>query len=72
MVDNSKEWLKSYLKLFNSYIHPGVDLGNLDALDFCTPNIEKFSREKNSFEFLPHFKYKNPNDISKVIMVFWK
>ena len=58
MVDNRKEWLRSYLGLFNAYIHPGVGFGNLDALDFCTPNIEKSSREKFSFEFPPFFRWK--------------
>ena len=55
MVDNGHEWLINYLSLFNAYIHPRVELGNLDALEFCTPNIEKSSREKFSFEFPPHF-----------------
>ena len=70
VVDDGKEWLQSYLGLFKSYIHLGVELGNLDGLDFCTPNIEKSSKEKNSFEFPPHFQVENPNDIAEVIMVF--
>ena len=72
VANDGIEWLKGYLRMFKSYIHPSVELGNLDALDFCTPNIEKSSKEINSFEFPPHFQSENPNDIVEVIMVFWK
>ena len=71
-VNFDQGWLNNYLSLFKSYIHLGVGFGNLDRLDFCTPNIEKTSRERSSFEFPPNFQAENPNDVVEVIMVFWK
>ena len=62
--DSNKEWLRSYLDIFKSYIHPSVVLDNLEALEFCIPNMEKSSREKSSFVFPPNFQSKNPNDIA--------
>ena len=53
--DDSKDWLENYLNIFKAYIHPGMLLDNLEALNFCTPNMEKSSREKNEFEFLSNF-----------------
>lgn len=70
VVDTGREWLKIYLGMFNSYVHLGVELGNLDALEFCTPNIELFSRAKSSFEFPPLFQLQHPNENFEVIMVF--
>ena len=70
--DHETGWLGNYLGLFNAYIHQSIGFGNLETLDFYTPNIEKSSKEKFSFEFPPCFKSKNPNDIAEVIMVFWK
>ena len=49
VADIGKEWLKNYLGLFKAYIHLGVGFGNLNLLDFCTPNIEKSSRDRSSF-----------------------
>lgn len=49
------KWLNDYLGLFKAYIYLGVGFGNLDLLDFYTPNIEKISRARSSFEFPPHF-----------------
>ena len=66
------EWLTNYLSLFKAYVHPVVDFDNLEMLDFCTPNIEKSSREKYYFEFPPYFQLESPNDVAKVNMVFWK
>lgn len=63
---------KNYLGIFKSYIHPSVELENLDALEFCTPNSEKSSKEKSAFKFSPHFESESHNDIIKIIMVFWK
>ena len=68
--DHGTGWLNNYLAFFNAYIHLGVGFGNLEALDFCTPNIEKSSKEEFYFEFPPCFKLENPNDIAEVIMVF--
>ena len=65
-------WLVNYLKIYKAYVHLGVTFDNLDNLDFCTPNIEKTSREKSSFEFPPFFKVQNPNDFVEVIMIYWK
>ena len=45
----------NYLDLLKAYIHLGVEFSILDRLVFCTPNIEKTSREKSSFEFPPNF-----------------
>ena len=69
--DYGTGWLYNYLGLFNAYIHSRVGFGDLEAIEFCTSNFEKSSREKFSFKF-PLFKSKNPNDIAKVIMVFFK
>lgn len=68
--DDSKDWLKNYLNIFKAYIHLGVVLDKLEALNFCTPNMEKSNREKNIFEFPPNFQLEKPNDISKIIMVY--
>ncbi len=70
--DGGRAWLKNYLGIFKSYIFMSVELENLEALDYCIPNIEKSSKEKSSFEFPPHFQSKNPKDIAEIIMVFWK
>ena len=53
--DDNKEWLMNYLNVFKAYIHHGVVLDNIEALKFCTLNIEKSSREKYEFEFPPNF-----------------
>ena len=71
-INPDHEWLSNYLNLFNAYIHPEVEFGKLDMLEFCTLNIEKSSREKLSFELPPFFQSKYPNDLAEVIMVFWK
>lgn len=70
--DYSKDWLRNYLNISNAYIQPGVSLDNSEALNFCTPNTEKSSREKKEFELPPFFQPKKYNDISEIIMVFWK
>lgn len=72
LVYANKGCLTNYLSLFKAYIYPGVGLGNLDRLDFCTPLIEKTSKDRSSFKFSPHFLVDNPNDMVEVIMVFWK
>ena len=53
--DNSKDWLRNYLRIFKSYVHLGVELDNLEALDFCMPNMEKANRENSAFEFPSNF-----------------
>ena len=53
--DVSNDWLINYLNIFKDYIHPRVVLDNLEALNFCTPNTEKSSKEKNAFKFPPNF-----------------
>lgn len=63
-------WLVNYLKLHKAYVHPGVTFDKLDNLDFCTPNIEKTSREKSTFEFPPFFKADNPSDVVEVNMIY--
>ena len=68
MVGNG--WMVNYLNLHKVYIHPGVVFYNLEILDFCTPNIEKTSREKSTFKFPPFFKVENPNDVVEVIMTY--
>ena len=72
MDDPDKVWLHVYLDIFNSYIEPGVALDNLEALEFCIPNLEKTSKEKRSFVFPPNFQSKNPNKIAEIIMAHWK
>ena len=68
--DHSKAWLRNYLSIFNSYIQLGVELDNLEALDFDIPNMEKSNREKHTFEFSPNFQTKNPKNIAEIIMVY--
>lgn len=63
-------WLVNYLKIHKAYIHPVVTFENLDIVNFYTPNIEKTSREKSSFEFPHFFKEENPSDVVKVIMIY--
>ena len=70
MIETNRDWLTNYLKVYNSYIHLGVSFENLEALIFYTPNADKTSRFKVNFELPPKFQVENPNDISKVIMVF--
>ena len=72
VVEESRAWLTNYLNLFNAYIHPRVVFDNLDALNLCTPILEKTSRAKFDFEFPLKFVVEKPNDIPKVIMVYWK
>ena len=65
-------WLVNYLKIHKAYVHLGVTFDNLDNLDFCTPNIEKTSREKSTFEFPPFFKAYNLSDVVEVFMIYQK
>ena len=58
--------------MFNAYIQPSVTFDNLDALNFCTLNVEKTSRSKVDFEFPPNYYVEQPNDILEVTMVYWK
>ena len=55
MEEENREWLSNYLNSFNAYIQPGVIFDDLEALKFCTPNLEKTSRVKFDFEFPPNF-----------------
>ena len=41
--DERKFWLKNYLGLFKAYIHPSVDLDNIEDLELCTADMEKSS-----------------------------
>ena len=72
MDDPDKFWLHVYLDIFKSYIELGVTLDNFEALEFCIPNMEKTSKENNSFVFPLNFQSKNPNDIVEIVMVHWK
>lgn len=72
MEDENKEQLVNYLNLFKAYIQLGVVFDNIEALKFCTLNTKKTSRVKFDFEFLSNFQLEKPNNISEVIMVFWK
>lgn len=67
-----KDWLINHHNIFNAYIHLGVVLDNLEALNFYKLNMEKSSREKNAFEFPPNFQLEKPNDILEIYMVYWK
>ena len=64
MDDPNKVWLRVYLGIFMSYIDPGLVLDNLEALEFCIPNMEKTSKKKSSFVFPLNFQSENPNDIA--------
>ena len=68
LEDHSNAWLRNYLNIFNSYIQLGVELDNLEALDLCILNMEKFSKETSAFKILPNFQTENPKDI----VVYWK
>ena len=65
-------WIVNYLTIFKAYIHLGMSLDNIDTLDFCTPNIEKTSREKSTSKFSSFFRVENPNDVVEVIMIYRK
>ncbi len=53
--DNRKDFLMNYLNIFKAYIHLGVVLDNIEALNFYTLKTEKSSKEKYEFEFLSNF-----------------
>ena len=73
ILDNlGKDWLQDYLNIFKSYVEPGTNLDKLEILDFCIPNLEETSKERNSFVFPPNFQSNNPNEIVEIIMVFRK
>ena len=70
--DPGKAWLQAYLNILKSYVEPGIDLDDLEVLEFCIPNLEKTSKERNSFVFPPNFHSNNPNEIAEIIMIFRK
>lgn len=72
IVEEGKDWLKSYLTLFNAYIKLGVTFEDLNTLEFYIFNSEKTSRMKVNFELPPTIKEDDSNEVPEVIMVTWK
>ena len=72
LVDESKEWLTSYLMMFNAFIKLGVNFEDLNALEFSILNFKKTSKMKLSFELPPNVSEDNSKEVPEVIMVTWK
>ena len=71
-MEGNNEWVLDYLKLFNSYVQPGVSFGNLNTLNFCILKSEKTSRAKARFEIPSIIGMDEANKDLEVVMVTLK
>ena len=70
--DPSRDWLTNYLRAYDAYIHPNVDLTNLDDVEFYLPHYDKTSKGRSTYEFPLGSKATTLHEATKIIMIFKK
>lgn len=66
------EWVVKYIRMFNSYVHPGVVYNDLNSLNFCILNAEKTSKIKTDYVLPPNVVFDDPDSVPGLLMVTWK
>lgn len=69
IVEDNKEWVPQYLKLFNVYIEPGVSFEDLSKVNFDILKSEKTSRVTLRIELPANMVSEDPEEEPEVLMI---
>ena len=69
IVEDNKEWVPQYLKLFNVYFEPGVSFEALSKVNFDILKYEKTSRVTLRIELPANMVSEDPEEEPEVLMI---